>query len=262
VRHLDREQPVYGLQMQYPEENELGRPYTLEERRGWAAHYLELMRGVQPEGPYLIVGMCEGALIAFEMVRRLEAEGQRVALLGTLDTWPEENTSHQLLHRVFLYQRRLRDVWRSPRPQQIAFVKSRTEKALRILADAFRAPEERRIPPRPKMSPWDVRMFPGPSFVPPTVSCRIDVFRTRSQPYWRLEDPELGWGSRTTGGVDVHYILGDHDTFMREQHIGPLAEQLGECLRNAEEEIARLSLSRARADVAAKLSLDAGDGAG
>ena len=70
VRGLNPEQPVYGLQMQYPEEAALGRPYSLAERDGWARHYLELMRAVQPEGPYLLAGMCEGGLIAFEMARR------------------------------------------------------------------------------------------------------------------------------------------------------------------------------------------------
>ncbi len=243
VRKLDPDQPVYGLQMQYPEEAELGRPYTLDERRGWVHRYLELMRAVQPEGPYLLAGMCEGALIAFEMTRRLEAEGQRLALLGMLDTWPEENTSDRFLHSVFMRQRKLRSVMRQSGSEQLAFFVQRTRKALRDLGNLF-LPPARRAPGRPRMSPWDVRMFPGRSFVPPRVRCRIDVFRTPVQPYWRVEDRELGWGERTTGGVDVHYIRGDHDTFMRAEHVDALAAHLRDCLRNAEEEVLVLALER------------------
>ena len=97
----------------------------------------------------------------------------------------------------------------------------------------------------------DERMFPGPSFVPPRVRCRIDVFRTPRQPYWRIADAELGWGTRTTGGVDVHDIDGEHDTFMREEHVGVLAQKLGGCLDNAEEEIELLARESARLAAAA-----------
>ncbi len=231
--------------MQYPEEATLGRPYTLAERAGWARHYLELMRAVQPHGPYLLAGMCEGGLVAFEMARLLEAEGERVAVLGVLDTWPEENTSDPFLHALYIYDRKSRDVLRTPLSQQIAFVKRRSAKAVRDLTRRLRAPRGNGAPRR---SPWDGRLFPGPSFVPPTVRCRIDVFRTRSQPYWRIADRELGWGARTVGGVDVHYIEGDHETFMRAEHVGPLAQKLRERLRVAAEEIELLAVETRRAE--------------
>jgi amino acid adenylation domain-containing protein len=245
VHALDPEQPVYGLQMEYPEEADLGRPYTLEERRGWVQRYLDLLRAVQPQGPYLLAGMCEGALIAFEMTRRLEAEGDRVAFLGMLDTWPEENTSDRLRHAIYMRERTLRALLARSRPEQIAFLERRARSAWRAVVGAFRSGRARSR--RPRMSPWDVRMYPGPSFVPPAVRCRIDVFRTPDQPYWRIQDGELGWGSRTTGGVDVHYILGDHDTFMRAEHVSVLARHLRECLCNAEEQIELAALEAALA---------------
>jgi thioesterase domain-containing protein len=43
------------------------------------------MRAVQPEGPYLLGGWCNGGLLAYEMARQLHACGQTVALLVALD---------------------------------------------------------------------------------------------------------------------------------------------------------------------------------
>ena len=56
-------------------------PATIE---AMAAEYLELVPARQPEGPYLLGGHCNGALVAFEMARRLHAAGQKVDLLVML----------------------------------------------------------------------------------------------------------------------------------------------------------------------------------
>jgi len=53
-----------------------------------ATAHLKAMRSVQPEGPYLIGGWCNGALIAYEMACQLHAEGQAVDLLIMLDPEP------------------------------------------------------------------------------------------------------------------------------------------------------------------------------
>ena len=257
VRHLDPEQPVFALQMQYPDETHLGRPYTLEERRGWALTYLERMRAVQPEGPYLIAGMCEGALIAFDMARHLESHGERVKLLAMIDTWPEENTTDLRFHHVYRYERAIRQFWVRTPEQRVDFLRWRVGKALRTLTArlGLRVPGVRdKAPARaqrprsgPAVNPWEVRMFPGPNFVPPQVTVRIDVFRTRGQPYWRIDDRELAWGSRTSAGVDLHFIDGLHHTFMREVHVATLARPLQLCLRNAEEELEREAIENTRA---------------
>ena len=128
---------------------------------------------------------------------------------------------------------------RAPPPDQLAFLKQRTLKAWRDIQKRLRAPLSNGAKRR---SPWDGRLFPGAGFVPPTVRCRIDVFRTRGQPYFRIADRELGWGTRTTGGVDLHYIEGDHETFMRAEHVAGLARKLRERLHVAAEEIELLAL--------------------
>ena len=51
-----------------------------------AASYVRMVRAEQPEGPYLLGGMCAGGLIAFEMARQLQAEGAVVERVLMMDS--------------------------------------------------------------------------------------------------------------------------------------------------------------------------------
>lgn len=46
------------------------------------------MRGIQPEGPYLLGGFCNGGLFAYEMARQLAAQGQQADLLVLMEPTP------------------------------------------------------------------------------------------------------------------------------------------------------------------------------
>jgi thioesterase domain-containing protein/acyl carrier protein len=221
ARRLESGHAVYVLQRRHAREEELGRPYSRAEIEGWAAACLEGVRAVQPAGPYLLVGMCIGAAIAFEMTRRIEAEGGAVALLGMLDTWPDENTRDPFLDRLLTMERRLHAVRRLPRRQQLSWVAGRLGRAL-----LGRSPEERQRAAR-----WRAHNFPGADFRPPQVGCPITVFRAPEQPYWRIDDDALGWRDRTVAGVEVRPIAGDHLGIMREPMVRVLALQLDLHLR-------------------------------
>ncbi len=53
-----------------------------------ARAYVDDIRRIQPDGPYLLAGYCFGGLIALEMAQTLRQHGERVALLALLDTHP------------------------------------------------------------------------------------------------------------------------------------------------------------------------------
>src|SRR5436305_3223702 len=46
-----------------------------------AATQIELLRSIQPEGPYLLGGYCNGGMMAYEIARQLQAQGQQVERL-------------------------------------------------------------------------------------------------------------------------------------------------------------------------------------
>jgi amino acid adenylation domain-containing protein len=77
-----RERPVYGLQAR----GFLGEQVPTEALVTMAHEYVEAVRAVQPEGPYLLGGWSMGGLVALEMAHWLKELGQRVALLALIDS--------------------------------------------------------------------------------------------------------------------------------------------------------------------------------
>jgi thioesterase domain-containing protein len=75
--------PVYGLQARglEPGQEPQGR---IEEM---AASYIQEIRDVQPQGPYLLGGWSMGGLIALEAAQQLLLAGQEVGLVAMLDTY-------------------------------------------------------------------------------------------------------------------------------------------------------------------------------
>jgi len=77
---IDEDQPVYGLRPHGLDGSRV--PLSVEEM---ATEYIEEIRLVQTEGPYVIGGFSFGGLIAFELARQLRDQGQEVAILLLLD---------------------------------------------------------------------------------------------------------------------------------------------------------------------------------
>ncbi|MEV5598620.1 amino acid adenylation domain-containing protein [Streptomyces sp. NPDC052496] len=84
LRHLDPDVPVYGLQAGGLERR-AALPATFEEM---VAAYVGQIRAVQPAGPYHLLGWSLGGALAHAIAVRLQARGERVALLAMLDARP------------------------------------------------------------------------------------------------------------------------------------------------------------------------------
>lgn len=83
LRHLDPTRPVYGLQAPGLREGAL--PQSLE---ALAEQQLALIRDLQPQGPYHLLGWSMGGLLAHCIAERLEQAGETVAGLTLLDAYP------------------------------------------------------------------------------------------------------------------------------------------------------------------------------
>lgn len=66
-----------------------------------AKAYIEVIRSVQPKGPYLLGGFCGGGLIAYEIARQLSAQGQTVDLLILIEA-EDGPTLHLMLPRRWM----------------------------------------------------------------------------------------------------------------------------------------------------------------
>jgi thioesterase domain-containing protein len=80
ARQLGPDQPFYMV-----EPNTFDDPKNLPTLETIAAKHIKALRAVQPDGPYLLGGFCNGGLVAYEMARQLHADGQKVDLLALMD---------------------------------------------------------------------------------------------------------------------------------------------------------------------------------
>lgn len=86
ARYLDSEQTLVGLQSPRPS-GPLAQAVNLSEVH--QRHYNNI-RTVQPHGPYRLLGYSLGGTIAHAVAAKLLEEGEEVAFLGLLDTYPPE----------------------------------------------------------------------------------------------------------------------------------------------------------------------------
>ncbi|HWC49678.1 MAG TPA: acetoacetate--CoA ligase [Solirubrobacterales bacterium] len=101
VTAMESDVPVYGIRARglNPGEEPQG---SIDEM---ARSYIGLIRGLQPEGPYRLVGHSFGGLLAFEMARLLIEEGESVDWLGIIDAELDDGAHTPLrrwAHRALL----------------------------------------------------------------------------------------------------------------------------------------------------------------
>jgi thioesterase domain-containing protein len=224
ARLLPEDQPIYLVQPRqkgrsFPAEG-IG-PGGRDEYPLVAAEYLASIRTVQAKGPYHFTGMCDGALIAVEMARALEAAGERVAAMTLLDTWPLENTSIYPLVLADIAARALQarsgaERWRLVE-QKLRGAAERGA-ALAGVREAPSAQVEAAEREAERKARWRARLWPGRGFAPVPIEAPIAVLRAEQQPFWRIRDEALGWRTRTRGVVTVHILPGDHHTLARAPH--------------------------------------------
>ena len=84
ARQTRTNHPIYGIRAQFA----LDEDRSFDRIEDTARHNVDVIKTVQPKGPYALIGYCFGGLVALEMSRCLLAEGEIVALLALLDTYP------------------------------------------------------------------------------------------------------------------------------------------------------------------------------
>ena len=75
---LGTDQPFYSIEPEGMDGRRFQRP-TVEQM---AENYLAAIRKIQPAGPYYLGGYCFGGLVAFEMARILQRQGEQAAILA------------------------------------------------------------------------------------------------------------------------------------------------------------------------------------
>jgi thioesterase domain-containing protein len=238
ARRLGTEQPVFALQHQDVTNPE--RFYSARQYEEVAAEYIVAIRRIQPDGPYLLCGFCEGCHIAFDMARQLSAAGSTVGLLAMFDAWALENTGSYFRYWLKKMAERCVQLFTDGHiTNSPVYLRRQFGRLKRYVLSKCTVQTNKTLitnsPPPSQMARWVERMWPGKHFVPPVFDGLITVCRTKSQPFWRHRDESLGWGVRAARGVEVIDIGGTHVTMLREPHVEQLAATLTDCLRRAQQ---------------------------
>lgn len=242
ARYFAEDQPVFAFQ---PQRLDGGSPCprSIEEM---AKCYIDAMRLHQPRGPYYLCGASFGGVVAFEMARRLVADGEEVRFLGLLDAYGGEYPKHR---KSLALRKRLKLVLLRFLPHGWytftlgAFKAGLEEQMKRWLVRRMIA-FDRRMKFRVLRCPFKLRIFylqevcfaARRRYELMPFSGRIDLFRAERQPPSDLfeEDPLLGWSGMAAGEIKVHQVPGDHIMYLGVPMIAAaVASQLGACLEQA-----------------------------
>ena len=204
ARHLGPEQPFYGLESLGLDQEH--KSYTRIE--DMAAHYIQAMQTVQPQGPYLLGGWSLGGLIAFEIAQQLQAQGQQVSFLGLLDT------------SAFI------DLEELEEPDNAAFLVDLLSKEHSLELD--QAQTQRLV------EGFSLRLQAAKNYSPRPYPGKVTLFLASEEGVATdSQDLTGGWDQFATQGVDIHWVPGNHNTMVSNPHVELLAQQLQVCLKQS-----------------------------
>ncbi|WP_283804941.1 condensation domain-containing protein [Afipia felis] len=154
-----------------------------------AKEFLSRIRAVQPKGPYLLAGGCEGGIVAFEMALQLQQAGEEIALLGQLDT-----------------------------PVRGFFESKAVLRPVRIVKRSFEVWYRRTFRPNAQGYEWHLRIWGG---IWPAVRAYYpghlfdgNVHLFRAARTFGMADVASNWDSRISGQVVIYDVPGGHHDWM------------------------------------------------
>jgi thioesterase domain-containing protein/acyl carrier protein len=235
ARALGGDQPFYGIQARGL--NGEQEPHTRIEEM--AADYLQLVRSVQPEGPYRIGGWSTGGMIAFEMAQQLARQREDVALLALLDTHvpspdrepPQVDPGKRMLQ--FAQERGLdldaEHFAKLTADEQLTYFLEKA-KAANLFPPGLGEEQIHRLQRRNSRT-FQANIEAIRKYSPQPYAGRVVLFRSSDGPSegGSNEDPDLGW-AKLAPRLERFAVPGSHETMIREPQAKVLAEQLAACL--------------------------------
>lgn len=241
-RRLGENYPFYALE----DSLEQDRPEIISVEET-ATRYLQEIRKVQPNGPYLLGGHCYGGVLAFEIARQLHNQGDTVDLLVVIDAIlpetiiePTDDDDAKFLLRIAESMKTGSDVDLSvpfeelrdlPLTEKLNLI---NKKANCIFSDAELQDFLRHY------ELFKAHVQAMRSYVPLCYPDSITLFRASEEivhdfdnPEWYTNDPLLGWGKCSSQPIQFIDVPGDHFSIFVEPHIQELAKQLRICIDNA-----------------------------
>ncbi|GAA4819484.1 amino acid adenylation domain-containing protein [Litoribaculum gwangyangense] len=236
-KHFDEDQPVYGLQG-------TAKSYDTwyESIEDMAAHYIEAIIKINPQGPYALAGFSFGGVVVFEMTRQLKEQEKKVIFTGLLDSYADSSyyfktyeqkiiaKSSDLAKRRLNILKDMLSSWSSFKAhiknkkvyllkKYFGYQKSMTKQEILALAEFTMANNMvNKIADRYHLKPQDFS---------------VDLFRSKDEnSFDRLDPIYLGWQKAATKGITIHDISGNHLDILAPPNDKFLARTLQDILNN------------------------------
>jgi amino acid adenylation domain-containing protein len=249
ANHLSPDQPFYAIRA--PGQNGEIAPLTCIKEM--AKLYLEEIKTIQPQGPYLLGGYSFGGLVAFEMAQQFQEQGQEVSLLALLDCYAPGSLRSLSLSKIGLQHFRNFLAIGS----DYVFKKLKTLQT-RSLYRLFKGETMRNnyfhhltstkyfynlINEFPNYTIQDLEAWENlykanlqasTNYIPSVYPGKITIFRVVNDSTQDFYQPveNCGW-SELSNQQEVYDCTGDHYSFIEEPHVQRLARQLQACLVSA-----------------------------
>lgn len=237
AKKLGPKWPLTALQLFNPSFPTDRLPGSIEEI---AAQYVELIRQLQPHGPYHLLSWCAGGVLTMEIAQQLLAANEQVAFIAHVEAFAPIHFKRfgWLQSRLAMNSFRLQ--WNFAEFKKVLDGKQSLFRFLTYrrtfqLAARFIKPLRRSRPEAEDANfelwlqaeylgeiakKYQLKPFPG----------RIHLYRAAEMPKGLFLDKFNGWGAYATEGVEVSFIDGDHHSIFRPPGVDQLAEEIASAL--------------------------------
>ncbi|HEY0739061.1 MAG TPA: amino acid adenylation domain-containing protein [Herpetosiphonaceae bacterium] len=242
---LGPDQPFYGLQAIDLADMDQQEVSIAE----MAASYIEALRTVQPEGPYLLGGWSFGGVVAFEMAQQLQRQGAEVALLALFDTYApdafgkSENITDAMALAALAREQAIAsgkhialtvdELQRRDPQAQLDYVLQQIK-----AAEIDMGVDLEDI--RPFLRGYRARQWAVETYQPSVYSGPIMLFKSTQQDSEigkidalmdvGVNHPTLGWDRLASEDIEIYAIPGYHNTLVLGPNAALIAQQLKACL--------------------------------
>ncbi|MDJ0900764.1 MAG: amino acid adenylation domain-containing protein [Xenococcus sp. MO_188.B8] len=242
AKHLGN-RSFYGLSSEMSGDDDAPHPRDIE---ALASYYLRDIEILQPEPPYLLLGVSFGGVIAYEVAQKLIAKGKKVSFLGLLDTHcPDGNK----VFKSMLPQERLRHLLGNLNNKGGSYIKERLQFRIQSFQDSLRYNLHKnnlfgsRFLLDQTQTKEQIRnrdtikyLYNREEHEQINLGYSMQVYPERLTLFRAKEDfsSKLDWKKFAGSGIDIFDVPGDHLGMLQEPNVEILAEYLKLALLNSD----------------------------
>ena len=227
ARYLNPDRPIYALQARKIDPGQ-SQQCTIP---SIAADYLQEIKKIQPNGPYHLLGYSIGGFIVFEMTKQLEANQEKVAFAGLVDSaaafaqaskgWSQRMVEAVLtpiakltfaVHAFLKEERRERQRFLMQKKNNLLVSLYSTLSKFKLV----KLPSEE-APSNQERGSYTVsastialtRALAQYKLEP--IATRIDLFKAEKASFYIRDRKHYGWDPYLQNGINAHVVPGNHN---------------------------------------------------